>query len=53
MAKTKVTQAGCPDCGSLSRRVHSRYERPLLNMATAGLEWSSAGGLPVLVPIPG
>jgi transposase len=38
MARTKAAQAGCPECGTVSRRVHSRYERRLLDTAITGRE---------------
>nr|WP_255500637.1 transposase family protein [Micromonospora sp. Llam0] len=30
--------ARCPDCSTVSRRVHSRYERQLLDAPVAGRE---------------
>ena len=38
MARTKVPSAVCPGCGVVSRRVHSRYERRLLDTAIGGCE---------------
>ena len=32
-ARTTAASARCPDCGTVSRRVHSRYERRLLDTA--------------------
>lgn len=37
-ASTQTMEAACPACGSASRRVHSRYERRLCDMAVAGQE---------------
>jgi transposase len=37
-ADTSSAAARCPDCLTLSRRVHSRYERRLLDSAVAGQE---------------
>jgi len=37
-ARTSDPVAGCPACGELSRRVHSRYERRLSDTAVAGQE---------------
>jgi hypothetical protein len=37
-AETSSVAAMCPDCSSLSRRVHSRYERLLLDAAVASRE---------------
>jgi transposase len=37
-ARTKALSAACPQCGTISRRVHSRYERRLLDTAIAGRE---------------
>lgn len=38
MARTTAPLAGCPGCGTVSRRVHSRYQRRLLNTAIGGCE---------------
>jgi transposase len=38
MARTRSVPAACPGCGALSRRVHSRYERRLLDTAVGGCE---------------
>jgi hypothetical protein len=37
-ARTCGPAAACPECGVLSRRVHSRYERRLLDTAAGGQE---------------
>jgi transposase len=37
-ARTTAGSAACPGCGSVSRRVHSRYERRLLDTAAGGCE---------------
>jgi transposase len=37
-AETSSVAAKCPQCSTLSRRVHSRYERRLLDAAVAGAE---------------
>jgi transposase len=37
-ARTRSSAAVCPECGTVSRRVHSRYERRLLDTAVAGCE---------------
>lgn len=37
-AETSSAAARCPGCSTLSRRVHSRYERQLLDSAVAGRE---------------
>jgi transposase len=37
-ARTTAASAGCPDCGTVSRRVHERYERRLLDTAAGGCE---------------
>jgi transposase len=37
-ARTTAASATCPGCGTLSRRVHSRYERRLLDTAVGGSE---------------
>lgn len=36
LARTVASSAACPGCGSVSRRVHSRYERRLLDTAIGG-----------------
>jgi transposase len=38
LARAKASAAGCPGCGVMSRRVHSRYERRLLDTAIGGFE---------------
>jgi transposase len=38
VASTRCSQAACPGCGAVSRRVHSRYERRLSDTATGGQE---------------
>jgi transposase len=38
MARTQSSSAGCPGCGAASWRVHSRYERRLLDTAIGGSE---------------
>jgi transposase len=38
VARTTAASARCPDCGTVSRRVHSRYERRLLDTAAYGCE---------------
>ena len=37
-ASTPTKQMACPGCGALSGRVHSRYQRRLLDTAIAGRE---------------
>jgi transposase len=37
-ARTTASMAACPGCGMVSRRVHSRYERRLLDTAAGGCE---------------
>ena len=37
-ARTCGSPAACPGCGTVSRRVHSRYERRLLDTAAGGQE---------------
>jgi len=37
-ARTCGPAAWCPECGAVSRRVHSRYERRLLDTAAVGQE---------------
>jgi zinc-finger of transposase IS204/IS1001/IS1096/IS1165 len=37
-ARTCGSAVACPECGVLSRRVHSRYERRLLDAAAGGRE---------------
>ena len=36
----KALSAACPESGTVSRRVHGRYERRLLDMAAGGREVS-------------
>jgi transposase len=38
LARTGASQAACPGCGAMSRRVHSRYQRQLADTATGGQE---------------
>jgi transposase len=38
VARTRSSSAVCPGCGTESRRVHSRYERRLLDTAAGGGE---------------
>jgi transposase len=38
MARARSMSAACPGCGAVSRRVHSRYERRLLDTAAGGSE---------------
>jgi transposase len=38
VARTRSPVAVCPGCGAVSRRVHSRYERRLLDTAIGGCE---------------
>jgi transposase len=38
LASTRCPQAACPGCGTVSRRVHSRYERRLSDTAAGGQE---------------
>lgn len=37
-ASTCGSEAACPGCGVISRRVHSRYERKLADTASGGQE---------------
>ncbi|MFF3666131.1 ISL3 family transposase [Microtetraspora malaysiensis] len=37
-ARTRTTQAACPRCGIVSRRVHSSYERRVCDTAVSGQE---------------
>jgi transposase len=37
-ARATVSMSACPGCGTVSRRVHSRYERRLLDTAAGGCE---------------
>ena len=37
-ATARVTTAACPKCGTVSGRVHSRYERRLADAAIGGPE---------------
>ncbi|MFZ0077914.1 MAG: ISL3 family transposase, partial [Trebonia sp.] len=37
-ARAAASMAACPGCGTVSRRVHSRYERRLLDTAAGGCE---------------
>ncbi len=38
LARTCASEAACPGCGVVSRRVHSRYERKLADTASGGQE---------------
>jgi DNA-directed RNA polymerase subunit N (RpoN/RPB10) len=38
LARTCATQAACPGCGVVSRRVHSSYQRQLADTASGGQE---------------
>jgi transposase len=38
LARTRAVPAACPGCGAVSRRVHSRYQRRLLDTAIGGGE---------------
>lgn len=38
LARTRSLPAACPGCGAVSRRVHSRYQRQLLDTAIGGCE---------------
>jgi transposase len=38
LARTRSLPAACPGCGAVSRRVHSHYERRLLDTAIGGCE---------------
>ena len=38
LARTRSASAGCPGCGAVSRRVHSWYQRRLLDTAIGGCE---------------
>jgi len=38
LARTSATEAACPGCGVMSRRVHSRYQRKLADTASGGQE---------------
>jgi transposase len=38
LARTCGSEAACPDCGTVSRRVHSRYRRQLADTACGGRE---------------
>ncbi|HEX3304890.1 MAG TPA: hypothetical protein VHS32_01425 [Streptosporangiaceae bacterium] len=36
MARARALEAGCPKCGTVSARVHSRYSRRLADAAVGG-----------------
>ncbi len=36
LARTSASEAACPGCGTVSRRVHSRYQRTLADTASGG-----------------
>jgi transposase len=36
--RASASRAACPACGTVSRRVHSRYERRLADLAVSGQE---------------
>ncbi len=38
LARTRSSSARCPGCGAVSFRVHSRYQRRLLDTAIGGCE---------------
>jgi transposase len=38
LARTCGSEAGCPECGTVSRRVHSRYRRQLADTASGSQE---------------
>jgi transposase len=38
LARTCASDAACPGCGVVSRRVHSRYQRKLADTASGGQE---------------
>jgi len=38
LARTCASEAACPGCGVVSRRVHSRYQRKLADTASGGQE---------------
>jgi len=38
LARTCGSEAACPGCGVVSRRVHSRYQRKLADTASGGQE---------------
>lgn len=38
LARTRCSSAACPGCGAVSGRVHSRYQRRLLDTAIGGCE---------------
>jgi transposase len=38
LARTRSVSAACPGCGVVSRRVHSRYQRRLLDTGVGGRE---------------
>lgn len=38
LARTRSVPTACPGCGAMSRRVHSRYQRRLLDTAIGGCE---------------
>ena len=38
LGRTRSVWAACPGCGAVSRRVHSRYQRRLLDTAIGGSE---------------
>lgn len=38
VARTRTSKAVCPSCGSVSARVHSRYERRVCDLAVSGQE---------------
>jgi hypothetical protein len=38
LARTCASEAACPECGTVSRRVHSRYRRQLADTASGSQE---------------
>ena len=44
LARTRSSSARCPGCGAVSFRVHSRYQRRLLDTAIGGCEVVMAEG---------
>jgi hypothetical protein len=48
LARTCGSEAACPECGTVSRRVHSRYRRQLADTACGGQEVAALDqGLPL------
>jgi hypothetical protein len=40
-ARARAPEAACPECGTVSDRVHSRYPRTLATPPSAGGRWRS------------